>query len=97
MGKHQIARRISHLEQTIGSRAQQLTYTQREALSEDTRNLVRASAASRGCFQEGNESLAELFARSLEISCRELKAALKARASAIPDSPQRCTPGRRRR
>ena len=97
MGQRRIALRISYLEQTLGSRAQELTYAQQEALSEDTCNFVRASAASRGFFREGNESLAELFARSLGISCRELKTALKARAATVPVAAQRCTSGRRRR
>lgn len=97
MSRYRIAQRISHLEQTLGSGAQELTYAQQEALSEDTCDLVRASAASRGFFQEGNESLAELFARSLQISCRELTAALKARASEVPVAIRRCTSGRRRR
>jgi hypothetical protein len=67
------------------------------SISEETCNFVRASAASRGFFQEGNESLADLFARSLAISCRELKAALKTRAAAVPVAAERCAPGRRRR
>ena len=75
----------------------QLPYAQREASSDDICDFVRASAASRGLFQKGNESLAELFARSLGISCRELKTVLKARASAVPVAAQRCASGRRRR
>jgi hypothetical protein len=97
MCRRQIAQRIVRLEQTLGSRVEVLTYSQREAVSIETSNLVRASAASRGCFQEGNESLADLFARSLGISCRELKTAFKAGAVAVPVSADRCAPGRRRR
>ena len=61
MSRRQIAQRIGRLEQTLGCRMEVLTYAQREATSEQTCNFVRASAASRGFFQEGNESLAELF------------------------------------
>jgi hypothetical protein len=77
------------LEQTFGCRLQVLTHAQQEAISEETCNLVRSSAASRGFFQEGNESLADLFSRSLGISCRELKTALKARAATVLVAAQR--------
>jgi hypothetical protein len=95
MSRRLISECITRLEQT-GYQIQVLTYTRQEAISEETCNFVRASAASRGLFQVGNESLAELFARSLGISCRELKAAMRVHASAIPDFLRRCTPGRRR-
>jgi hypothetical protein len=97
MGRHRIAQRVSRLEQTVGYRIQVLTHAQREAISEETYNFVRASAASRGFFQEGNESLAEMFARSLGISCRELTARLKARASTVPVASQRSSSPRRQR
>ena len=96
MSRHRIAQRISLLEQTFGCRVEDLTPAQSEARNESNRNQVRTFATSRECFQEGNESLAELFARSLGMSCRELKAALKVHASALPNSPRRCTPGGRR-
>ena len=96
MVQRRIAVRISYLEQRLTRRAQVLTYAQQEANSEETCNFVRASAASRGFFQEGNESLAELFSRSLGISCREMTAALKAGAAAVPVVAKRCASGRRR-
>jgi len=97
MSRHKIDQRIRRLEQTLACRIEVLTYAQREAISEETCNFVRASAESRGFFQEGNESLAELFSRSLGISCRELKTALKAGAAAVPVAAQRCAPARRSR
>ena len=83
MKQRRIAARISHLEQTVRSRAKILTHAQREANGEQIRERTRALAASRGCFQEANESLAELFARSLGTSCRDLTAALQARAAGL--------------
>jgi hypothetical protein len=81
MNHRQIAGRISLLEQTVLSRAKIFKHAQREANGEQIRERTRASAASRGCCQEANESSAELFARSLGMSCRDLTTALEARAA----------------
>jgi hypothetical protein len=83
MNHRQIATRIIYLEQTVLSRAKIFTHAQREANGEQVRERTRALAASRGCFQEGDESMAELFARSLGMPCRDLTAALRARAAGL--------------
>ena len=97
MSRHRIALRISQLERTVGCRMEVLTYAQQQTIGGETCDFVRASAASRGFFQEGNESLAELFARSLGISCRELAVALKARTAKVPVTAHRFAPRRRKR
>ena len=97
MSRHRIALRIRQLEQAIGCRIEALTYARQQAIGSETRDSARASAASRGFFQEGNESLAELFARSLGISCRELAVALKARTAKVPVTAHRFAPRRRKR
>ena len=65
MSRHKIDQRIRRLEQTLGCRIEVPTYAHQESTKEENRDFIRASAASRGFFHEGNESLAELFARAV--------------------------------
>lgn len=92
-----MCRRIGFLEQKLEVWVDKARLTQEAADAPDACAKILLNLGVRGFTREGNESVAELFARAFGISCRQLKDELQSAAMKAESAAHDVSNRRRRR